>query len=159
MRGGISYIAKIYSKGNNKYMQFYGDKNPSKFIMYLDANNLYGWATSQYLPYGEFQCLYNKEIDRFDVNSVEENSSNGYILEIDFEHPDELHELHNNYTIAPEKLEISNMLSKYCSDITKKYGIKVRVVTKLVPNLGNKSKYILHYRNLQLYLSLRNKIS
>ena len=54
MRGGISYIAKIYSKGNNKYMQFYGDKNPSKFIMYLDANNLYGWATSQYLPYGEF---------------------------------------------------------------------------------------------------------
>ena len=50
MRGGISYIAKRYSKANNKYMQSYDAKKPSKYIIYLDANNLYGWATSQYLP-------------------------------------------------------------------------------------------------------------
>ena len=50
MRGGIFYIAKRYSKANNKYMQSYDAKKPSKYIIYLDANNLYGWATSQYLP-------------------------------------------------------------------------------------------------------------
>ena len=50
------------------------------------------------------------------------------------------------------------MLSKYCSDIANKYGIKVGGVHKLVPNLGNKSKYVLHYQNLQLYLSFRIKL-
>ena len=53
-RGGISYIAKRYSKANNKYMINYGPKKPSKFITYLDMNNLYGWAMSSYLPYGGF---------------------------------------------------------------------------------------------------------
>ena len=67
--------------------------------------------------------------------------------------------MHNDYPLAPEKLEASNdMLSKYCSDITKKYGIKVDDVNKLVQNLGNKSKYILHYRNFQLYMSLGIKL-
>ena len=55
MRGGISYIAKRFSKTNNKYVQLYDDKKPSKYITYLHANNLYGWAMSQYLPYGDFK--------------------------------------------------------------------------------------------------------
>ena len=54
MRGGISYITKRYSKANNKYMVCYDSSNESKYITYLDANNLYGWAVlgsmSQYLP-------------------------------------------------------------------------------------------------------------
>ena len=54
MRGGISYIANRYGKANNKYMKEYDEKAPSKYIMYLDANNLYGWAMSQYLPTGGF---------------------------------------------------------------------------------------------------------
>ena len=92
--------------------------------------------------------------DKFDVNSIAENSSDGYILEVDLEYPDELHELHNDYPLAQEKLEISDdILSKYCSGIAKEYGIKVGGVKKLFPNLGNKSKYVGHYRNLQLYLS------
>ena len=66
----------------------------------------------------------------------------------------------NDYPLAPEKLEISqNMLSKYCSDIADKYGIKIGGVNKLVPNLGNKKNYVVHYRNLQLYLSLGMKLS
>ena len=61
---------------------------------------------------------------------------------------------YNNYPLAPEKLKIShNMPSKYCSNIADKYGIKIGDVNKLVPNLGNKIKYVLHCRNLQLYLS------
>ena len=98
MRGGISYIAKRYSKANNKYIKFYDDSIPSKCIMNLNANNLHGWAMSQYLPYNEFIWLNIKEIDRFDVGAMNENSSHGYILEVDLEYPDELHELHNVIT-------------------------------------------------------------
>ena len=83
------------------------------------------------------------------MNSIGENSSDGYILEVDLEYPDDLHELHNDYPLAPEKPEIShNMLQNYCSSIVNKYDIKIGGVNKLVPNLGNKSKYVLHYRNL-----------
>ena len=89
------------------------------------------------------------------MNFITENSSIGYILESDLEYCSELHYLHNDYVLAPEKLEISqNMLSKYCFSIADEYGIKVGRVNKLVLNVGNKSKYVVHYRNLQLYLSL-----
>ena len=71
---------------------------------------------SQYLPDGEFKWLNQKEIEKVDVNWIEENSSNAYILEVDLEYPDELHELHNDYPLAPEKIEISDdKLSKYYS--------------------------------------------
>ena len=67
--------------------------------------------------------------------------------------------MHNDYSLAPEKLEIShNMLSRSCSNIAKKCDIKIRGVYKLVPQLGNKSKFVHHYRNLQLYLSLGVKL-
>ena len=80
-----------------------------------------------------------KEISRFCFNSISENSFVGYILEVDLEYPDKLHNLHNDYLLAPEKLEITqNMLSKYCSDIANKFGIKIGGVNKLVPNLRNK---------------------
>ena len=121
-------------------------------------NNLYAWPENQYLPYSKFKWLNKKEISDFCLNSISENSSVGYILEV--EYPSELHELHNDYPLVPEKLEISqNMLSKYCSDIADKCGIKTGGGNKLVPNLGNKSKYVVHYRNLQLYLSLGIKLS
>ena len=70
MIGGISYIAKSYSKANNRYMKSFDNNKPSKYIMYLGANKLYGWAMSRYLPYSEFRCLNRKGIDRFDVNSI-----------------------------------------------------------------------------------------
>ena len=98
MRGGISYIAKRQSKANNKYVKNYDLTKPSKFITYLDTNNLYGWAMSGYLPYGRFKWL--KNIDGFDVNSVSEKSPIGYFLEVGLEYPDELHELHNDHPLA-----------------------------------------------------------
>ena len=104
-----------------------------------------GKWVSQYLPYSEFKWLNQKEIDRFDINFNSEKSPIGYILEFDLECPNELHELHNDYPLAPEKLKISHdMLSNYCINIADKYGIKIGGVNKLVPNLGNKSKYCFH---------------
>ena len=97
MRGGNSYIAKRYSKANNKCMENYDSSEDiiSVYIIYLDANNLYGWAMIQYLPYGGFKWLTKKEIDKFDLNSIKENSSIGYILEVDLEYHDGLHDLND----------------------------------------------------------------
>ena len=158
LRGGISYIAKRYAKANNKYMENYDPKKPSKFITYLDMNNLYGWGLSYYLSYSGFEWL--KSVDEFDVNSISEKSEIWYFLEVDLEFSDELHELYNDYPLAPEKLPVSSdMLSKYCKKVADKCGIKVGDIKKLIPNLGNKTKYVLHYRNLQLYLSLGMKLT
>ena len=104
MRGRISYITKRYSKANNKYMKSYDNKKPSKYITFLDANNLYDSTMSQYLPYSRFKQLNQKEIDKLCLNSIGENSSDGYILEVDLKYPDELHELDNDYPLALEKL-------------------------------------------------------
>ena len=65
-----------------------------KYIMYLDMNNLCGWPMGGYLPYGG--CKQLKNVDGFDVNSISQNSSIGYILEVDLEYADELHALHND---------------------------------------------------------------
>ena len=80
IRGGVSYIGKRHSKANNKYMECYDSSKNSKYITYLAANNLYGWAMSQYLPYAGFKWLNEKEISDFPLNSISENSSIGYIL-------------------------------------------------------------------------------
>ena len=77
LRGGISYIAKRYAKANNKYMNDYDPKKPSTFISYLDMNNLYVWAMSEYLPYKELNCL--KNVDEFDVMSIDEKRLTGYL--------------------------------------------------------------------------------
>ena len=156
-RGGISYIAKRYAKANDRYMSDYDLEKPSTFITYLDKNNLCGWPMSECFPYEKFECL--EDIDKFDVMSINEKNDIGYFLEVDLECPDELHELHNDYPLAPEKLAVTNdMLSKYCKKISDKCDIKVGDVKKLIPNLRNKTKYVLHYRNVQLYLFLGMKL-
>ena len=158
LRRGTSYITKRYSKSNNKYMKHYDPKKLPKFITYLVMNNLNGWAMSDYLLYGEFKWL--KNVNNFDVNSISEKSPIGYILNIDLKYPDEFHVLQNDYSLAPEKLPIPyDMLSDYCKKIADNYEIKVGDVMKLIPNLGSKTNYVLHYRNLQLYLSLGMKLT
>ena len=92
--------------------------------------------------------------------SINEKSLIGYLLEVDLEYLNKLHELHNDYPLAPEKLAVSSdVLSKYCKKIADKYEIKVCNVKKLIPNLSNKTNYVVHYRNLQLYLSLGMKLT
>ena len=113
---------------------------------------------SDYLLYGGFKQL--KDVDKFNVNSISENRSIGYIPEVDLEYPDGLHVLHNDYALAPEKLAVLyEMFSVYCKKVADEYGIKVGDIKKLILNLGDKTSYVLHYRNLQLYLSLGMKLT
>ena len=105
MRGGVSYIANRYGKANNKYMKEYDEKAPSKYIMYLDANNLYDWAMSQYLPKGNFKWMSEREISKIDLGKYRVDSKKGLILEVDLEYSQELHDLHNDYPLAPEKVK------------------------------------------------------
>ncbi|XP_068690149.1 uncharacterized protein [Montipora foliosa] len=160
MRGGTSYIANRYGKANNRYMKTYDEKAPSKYIMYLDANNLYGWAMSQYLPTGGFKWLAKNQIDKIDLAKYKEDSNKGLILEVDLEYPKELHDLHNDYPLAAEKVKVNkDMLSNYCQEIATKFKVSTGLVHKLIPTLSNKEKYVLHYRNLQLYTDLGLKIT
>ena len=160
LRGGISYMANRYGKANNKYMKDYDEKSPSKYLMYLDANNLYGWAMSQYLPTGGFRWLTEKQINNIDLAKYHENSRKGLILEVDLEYPQKLHDLHNDYPLGPEKIKVTNdMLADYSKKIAREYKISTGLVHKLIPTLKNKQKYVLHYRNLQLYMDLGLKIT
>ena len=159
LRGGTAYIANRFGEANNKYMKTYNKKLPTKYIMYLDANNLYGWAMSQYLPTGNFKWLSQKQIKKTNLGKYTENSDKGLILEVDLEYPQELHNLHNDFPLGPEKIKVDkNMLSDYCKQIADKFNISSGLVHKLIPTLNNKEKYVLHYRNLQLYLSLGFKL-
>ena len=160
LRGGISYIANRYGKANNKYMKDYKKDKPSKYIMYLDANNLYGWAMSQYLPTGGFKWLKQNKIDNLDLKKYDKENKKGIILEVDLEYPEKLQDLHNDYPLAPEKVKVTdNMLSNYCKKIADKYNISTGLVYKLIPTLSKKEKYVLHYRNLQLYIDLGLKLT
>ena len=147
MRGGVSYISKRYNKS---------DENTD--ITYWDANNFYGWAMIQDLPYGSFKFSSQEEINNFNLGSISENSPIGYILGVHLEYCEELHDLHSDYPLCPEKIEVSSDLSsKYCKDISDWYDIKFGGAKKLIPNLGDKIKYVVHYKNLKYYLSLGMK--
>ena len=116
--------------------------------MYLDANNLFGWAMSQPLPTHDFAWLTENEIEDLNVLNVADSSEEGFILEVDLEYPAELHNLHSDYPLAPPKVKVtSDMLSPYCQQLIEEMDLGGTAVPKLVPNLCNKNRYILHYRN------------
>ena len=100
--------------------------------MYLDANNLYGWAMSKPLPMQGFEWMEESELETWENQSC--------ILEVDLEYPKSLNDLHSDYPLAPERVEVNE-------------------VDKLIPNLRNKVKYILHQENLKRYLSLGLKLT
>ena len=103
--------------------------------------------------------MTDKEISKIDLGKYKADGKKGLILEVDLEYPQELHDIHNDYPVAPEKVKVSNnMLSAYCKKIAEKYNISIGLVSKLIPTLRDKKEYVLHYCNLQLYLDLSLKI-
>ena len=104
--------------------------------------------------------MTQKQIDNIDLAKYKEDSKNGLILEVDLKYPQDLHNFHNDYPLAPEKVKVTDsMLSNYSKRIADKYNISTGLVYKLIPTLSNKEKYVLHYRNLQLYIDLGLKVS
>ena len=132
IRGGISIISNRYGEANNKYMGKNFNKNElSKYLMYLDANNLYGSAMFKKLPIHSFKWLSSGEMEKlFNNRVVQIWEKTPCILEVDLEYPENLHDLHNDYPFCPERVECKN-------------GVE-----KLIPNLRNKTKYVIHYKNL-----------
>ncbi len=160
LRGGISMISNRFCKANNPYVPDYDPTQENSYVMYFDANNLYGWAMSQSLPTGEFDWLTEQEIADLDITNVVDDNEEGYILEVDLHYPSELHDLHNDYPLAPEKMKISpEMLSPYCQDLSECLNLHGGAVPKLVPNLQDKTNYVVHYRNLKQYLALGMKLT
>ena len=101
-----------------------------------------------------------KQIDKIDLAKYNEDSKKGLILEVDLEYNERLHDAHNSYPLGPEKVCVNkHMLSGYCKRIADKFNISTGLVHKLIPTLSNKEKYILHYRNLQLYTDLGLKVT
>ncbi|CAL1535717.1 unnamed protein product, partial [Lymnaea stagnalis] len=112
IRGGVAMISHRFATANNPRLPDYDATKPKTYVIYLDANNLYGWAMSQYLPTGEFTWLTPEEIEDFKIDDVQIDAETGYILEVDLEYPKELHDDHNDYPLAPDKIEITDdMLS------------------------------------------------
>ena len=114
-------------------------------------NNLYGKAMSQYLPYGGFKWVKvnNKVIKRILNRSAD--SSYGYFLEVDLDYPEELHDSHQDFPMAPEKIKVKQeILSPYSRENANKFDIRTGTINKLVPNLMAKERYVVHYRNLNI---------
>jgi len=119
IRGGVSMIPTRYAKASNKYMgSKYNPDEESIFIQYLAANNLYGWTMSQNLPVHDFKWMSEKQLQNWEQFSDQEGK--GCILECDLEYPRELHDLHNECPLAPERLVVNK-------------------VEKLIPNLRVKN--------------------
>ena len=107
---------------------------------------------STFLPISGFKWINPKGLNSDKYRS---NSSKEYVLEVDLAYPKKLHELRNDYPLAPDKIEIKReMLSNYQLKIVDFYNISFGTIKKLVPNFFDKEKYLLHYQNLQLYLRL-----
>ena len=87
LRGGISMISNKYAKANNPYLSNYEPDRSSNYIMYYDANNLYGWSQSRFLPDREFDWMTDEQLDNFDVMQISDESDTGYILDVDLEYP------------------------------------------------------------------------
>ena len=127
IRGGICHAVHRYAKANNEYMKDYDESKESSYIQYLDANNLYGAAMSEKLPINGFKWVNDiSRIDKKFVKSYDKkNSDKGYILEVDVDYSSKLHKLHSDMPFLPERMKIDK-------------------TQKLVCNLHDKKKYVVH---------------
>ena len=157
MLGGVSQANHpIYKSGRCE------KTNQLHHLMLLDVNNQYGHAMCQALPVGGFSFLPSEEVNSWDGNkilSIPDDDDHGYFLEVDLIYPQELHELHDEYPLAPEHyLTKVSDLSEYQHKMRESHNLKMGKHPKLCLTLFDKVKYKLHYRNLKQYLQLGLRI-
>ena len=145
-------ISTRHAKANNPSLaSTYDPKLPRQDLIYLDANNLCGHAMSQYLPTGGFRILSDEEADELDLDTLCDEAEDGYIYEVDLHYPTKLHDKHDDYPLAPVSITIdSSMFSPTQSSVYPKSPPQ----KKLTPNLMDKHRYVVHYKNLKLCVQL-----
>lgn len=159
IRGGVSMISKKYAKANNPSVSDYDPFKPNTWLSYLDMNNFYGTSMPMPLPEIDFAWCTQDQVETLNVMHVPDDSETGYILEVDLEYPDDLHDNHSDYPLAPEnKIITEKMLYPHTLMLKEKLALKGNF-SKLVPDLNAKTNYVLHYRNLKYYLSKGLKLT
>ena len=156
IRGGMSMVSKRHAVTNNKYVEGYNSSKSSSFILYLDANNLYGRAMQEYLPWKNFEWMSPHQLNYDFIKWLKPEGEVGCIIQCSLEYPVALHNYHSDYPLAPLKKSVPyGMLSPVARMICDKHKLKRTTnVEKLLATVEDKDFYILHYRNLQLYVSL-----
>ncbi|KAF0147428.1 MAG: hypothetical protein FD143_3066 [Ignavibacteria bacterium] len=155
LRGGVCMISQRYSRANHPGLgEFYDPNKPLVTLKMFDANNLYGYAMHEPLPMSNYKWLSVEEISAIDWIHQKDEQFYGYIVECDLDYPAELHDLHNEFPLAPERLHINvEMLSNFQITIRKSYSMPKNLESiKLIPSLLNKTHYLCHYRNLKFYM-------
>ncbi|CAJ0647430.1 5994_t:CDS:2 [Entrophospora sp. SA101] len=161
IRGGMSMVSQRYAKANNPQCPDYDESKPNSWVMYEDMNALYSGAMIQYLPTEILGKVAPEEIPN--ILEIPIDAEEGYLLEVDMEVPLNLHDLFNDYPLAPEKGVVpKNWLSPYNEDLVNDSEIgggKYVLGEKLLQTLLPKKNYVVHYRALQLYINLGIKVT
>ena len=161
IRGGLCQVIKRYAKANNPHTPQFNPNKKESYILYIDANNLYGKAMMDFLPYSNFQWMDSSELNLNHILNIKADSPRGCIVQCDLEYPEYLHDNHVDFPLAPHKLKIKyNDLSPLAKSICLKHNLKRTTQTeKLMTTFYPKENYILHYKNLQLYVQLGIKVT
>ncbi|CAG2214960.1 HMCN [Mytilus edulis] len=141
IRGGITVATQRYAKANNTYVEGFNADKPTNYLMYVDANNLYGWAMSKYVPTGGFECMYSEEMPTCDTLIAEDDK--GFVLEVDLEYSKELYDNHNDYPLAPQALQL-NMDRKMRQTY---FFTLIIVLIQDIPNVLIEDGFIVDYGN------------
>ena len=180
LRGGISMVCNSFARANNLLMKEFDSSIQQSFIKFIDANNLYGWAMSQFLPTGNFKWVTRIECNtpqithgtegttltkqeeyiksmrdwEQEIMNIDDESNTGYMLEVDVDYPENLHldVMHDNFPLAPEAMQIEkDMLSSYQEELGDQLNVTYGS-KKLCLTLKDKKNYVCHYKNLKFYL-------
>jgi hypothetical protein len=163
IRGGMSMIPHRYAQANNKYIPGYDETKPSSYLWYVDANQLYSWAMKQRLPYCDFRWIPQEDFVNISIEmmydrilALQDETDDGFVFEVDLEYPQQLHETHSDYPLAPfpraiqrEELSYKALEILTANDLTHSSKLP-----KLCSTLEPRNNYVVHYRNLKLYLQL-----
>ncbi len=157
LRGGVSMITQRYAKSNNKYLKNYNVNKPSSYILSLDCNNLYGKSLRSFLPISDFKFMKRSQINKITTAEImqwNDEAPTGYVLMVDLKYPSKLHMRDSDYPLAPDRLKVLlKQFSPFQNELLEHLGLKYNEKnTKLVPHLGSRKRYVVHYRILKFYL-------